>query len=110
MVVIVIISYLPNSASDGQCECVLYICVAVKSRTLHDMPVSGPTFAGTKRCLVTGAHGCEQLAHSCYAFTPEWGSNCIALIAIVLIISFGALNFLQCFDAVGWAAGRASGL
>ena len=26
------------------------------------------------------------------------------------LIAFSALNCLQCFDAVGWAAGRASGL
>ena len=28
--------------------------------------------AGTKYCLVTGAHGCEQLAQSRYAAAPSW--------------------------------------
>jgi len=37
----------------------------------YGVPVYAPVFAGTKfPCLVTGAHGCEQLAQSCYSATP----------------------------------------
>ena len=34
----------------------------------------------------------------------------VSIIVIVIIFSALTLSSLQCFDAVGWAAGRASGL
>ena len=39
------------------------------------VPVYVPAYAGTKYCLVTEAHGCEQLAQSRYVAALGRGSN-----------------------------------
>jgi len=60
--------------------------------------------------------GCRDLKvnwRACGYFTPAW-----LLASIILEPYFGRLEaryiilclIIQCFDAVGWAAGRASGL
>jgi len=46
-----------------------------------------------------------------HVFTQwSYGGSCIFLSDESIIAETAALNSLQCFDAVGWAAGRASGL
>jgi len=47
--------------------------------------------------------------------TPPWRYTNTFIVIIIIIISLYSLlvfivDCLQCFDAVGWAAGRASGM
>ena len=44
------------------------------------------------------------------AGSATFSAYVVPSVASVSVFAFSALICLQCFDAVGWAAGRASGL
>ena len=50
---------------------------------------------------------CCQLVHLCVCVCVR---ACVRVVHISIYLSFVIIMCLQCFDAVGWAAGRASGL
>ena len=76
---------------------------------------------------IVAAHGCQNmdgprpaqpnrfhhLGLQCGALVPQEDNNYYRMLHFIskIIDNIGSSSFcLQCFDAVGWAAGRASGL
>jgi len=52
----------------------------------------------------------EQFLDDTSAWKRRAGFKCVEALGGIIIIIMSSEICLQCFDAVGWAAGRASGL
>ena len=117
---------LYQSYSDDAVPFVATVATDLRDRASHRRTVLSPD-AVTRRSGFEGCQqswstlsvwprkvlsfDCNQKCNKCYddIFAYSEKTNCI-LPVYDLIFAFSALICLQCFDAVGWAAGRASGL